>query len=307
MHLVFKSQVFAAVLLFLASLISPCVAQDTATQEWRRYTANDEEFSVLLPVAPAMSTTSISLGPDTKRRQRVLAAYADGVVYVVFTYENKSIAIEDLIGNVSLQESAQIKPVSVSGITGKTYKHEDADRVREVQFFATKKNLYAFQAWGSKLGNPGTAIPKFLSSISFEKNPAGIKVEDGPGDEPRSSGVAPVDNSGVAQGPSLAMGQMSGADVLAPREATLRAKVVTKPEPRYTERARMNQVTGTVVLRGVFSSSGTLTNISVVKGLSDGLTERAMLAAKQIRFIPAIKDGRFVSTWLQLEYNFNLY
>jgi len=37
------------------------------------------------------------------------------------------------------------------------------------------------------------------------------------------------------------------------------------------------------------------------------LTERAIAAAKQIRFVPAQKDGHAVSMWMQLEYNFNLY
>jgi len=37
------------------------------------------------------------------------------------------------------------------------------------------------------------------------------------------------------------------------------------------------------------------------------LLERAIDAAKKIRFIPAVKDGKYVSMWMQLEYNFNLY
>jgi len=41
--------------------------------------------------------------------------------------------------------------------------------------------------------------------------------------------------------------------------------------------------------------------------LPDGLTEMATEAARKIRFIPAIKDGRFVSMWMELQYNFNLY
>lgn len=84
-------------------------------------------------------------------------------------------------------------------------------------------------------------------------------------------------------------------------------KILSRPEPAYTESARKNQVTGIVVLRTVFTSSGSVTNISVIRGLSDGLTERAIAAAKQIRFTPATKDGRPVSMWMQLEYNFNLY
>ena len=90
-------------------------------------------------------------------------------------------------------------------------------------------------------------------------------------------------------------------------EVNSRARVLEKPEPTYTENARKNQITGTVVLRAVFSSSGQVTNISTIRGLPDGLTERAIAAAKQIRFVPAQKDGHAVSMWMQLEYNFNLY
>jgi len=37
--------------------------------------------------------------------------------------------------------------------------------------------------------------------------------------------------------------------------------VIIKPEPRYTEKARQDQLNGTVTLRAVFSSSGAVTNI----------------------------------------------
>ncbi|HEV8140845.1 MAG TPA: hypothetical protein VGP81_13810, partial [Pyrinomonadaceae bacterium] len=53
-------------------------------------------------------------------------------------------------------------------------------------------------------------------------------------------------------------------------EVTSRARVLDKPEPQYTEAARKNQVTGTVVLRAVFSSSGSVMNISTIRGLPDG-------------------------------------
>ena len=88
---------------------------------------------------------------------------------------------------------------------------------------------------------------------------------------------------------------------------TSKARILSRPEPQYTEEARRNQVTGTVVLRAVFSASGAVTNIKAVKGLPDGLTEKAISAARQIKFVPAQKDGRAVSQYIQIEYNFNLY
>ena len=88
---------------------------------------------------------------------------------------------------------------------------------------------------------------------------------------------------------------------------SLKPVVVAKPEPTYTEDARRHEITGTIVIRCVFGSSGAVTNIVAMSKLPDGLTEKAIAAAQQIRFIPAIKDGKFVSMYMQLEYNFNLY
>ncbi len=91
------------------------------------------------------------------------------------------------------------------------------------------------------------------------------------------------------------------------KDVTTKARLISKPEPQYTEDARKNQITGTVVLKVVFASSGQVQNIRTVSGLPYGLTERAIAAARQIKFVPATKDGHQVSMWMQLEYNFNLY
>jgi TonB family protein len=90
-------------------------------------------------------------------------------------------------------------------------------------------------------------------------------------------------------------------------QVTERARVLAKPEPQYTEDARRNQITGSVVLRVIFSRTGEVTNIRAIHALPFGLTERAIAAARLIRFRPATKDGQPVNVYMQLEYNFNLY
>jgi TonB family protein len=92
-----------------------------------------------------------------------------------------------------------------------------------------------------------------------------------------------------------------------PLQVTERARVLAKPEPQYTEEARKGGISGAVVLRVVFSRTGEVTNIRAVKTLPFGLTEKAIAAARQIRFRPAMRDGRAVNVSMQLEYNFNLY
>lgn len=90
-------------------------------------------------------------------------------------------------------------------------------------------------------------------------------------------------------------------------QVTERARVLAKPEPQYSEEARHNLVMGTVVLRVVFSRTGQVTNIRAMQTLPFGLTERAIAAARMIRFQPARRNGQAVNVSMQLEYNFNLY
>jgi TonB family protein len=92
-----------------------------------------------------------------------------------------------------------------------------------------------------------------------------------------------------------------------PPDVTQRARVLFKPEPQYTEEARKSNITGTVILRVVFSRTGEVTNIRAMQSLQGGLTEKAIAAARQIRFVPATRNGQPVSMYMQLEYNFNLY
>ena len=91
------------------------------------------------------------------------------------------------------------------------------------------------------------------------------------------------------------------------REVTTKARVLSKPEPTYTDAARNAGLTGTVVLKCVFSGSGEIKNILVVRSLGYGLTSKAVKAARGIRFVPATKDDRQVSMWMELHYNFNLF
>ena len=97
------------------------------------------------------------------------------------------------------------------------------------------------------------------------------------------------------------------ATTLTSRDVTQKARLLSKPEPQYTDAARRAGVQGTVVLRGIFSSDGIVRNLYVLQALPFGLTTNVINAARKIRFTPATKDGHDVSMYIQLEYNFNLF
>jgi TonB family protein len=133
---------------------------------------------------------------------------------------------------------------------------------------------------------------KFLGSVSFSANLTPI-----PGYEKLTSIGA-----GVSEGHATV-----GEQPFRTSEVNQRPQIIDKPEPSYTESARKFGVTGTVILRAVFSQNGEVTNIYILRRLPHGLTQRALDAARSIKFSPAIKDGKPVSMYMQLEYNFNLY
>lgn len=91
--------------------------------------------------------------------------------------------------------------------------------------------------------------------------------------------------------------------------------VKNKPEPSWPK-SISGDGSCTIVLRAVFASNGKVTNIHFTEARQDRehlfseedlklLIERAIEAAKQIKFVPATRDGRPVSMWMELQYNFD--
>ncbi|HEV2763313.1 MAG TPA: energy transducer TonB, partial [Pyrinomonadaceae bacterium] len=124
----------------------------------------------------------------------------------------------------------------------------------------------------------------------------------GPGrDGYRTDAVGDGSTPGPPAGETDHTGPFKGTEV------TLKAVVTRRPEPQFTESARKFNVTGLVKLRLVLGADGRVGNISIVKRLPHGLTENAVAAARGIGFRPAEKDGRAVSQYIVIEYNFNIY
>jgi protein TonB len=147
---------------------------------------------------------------------------------------------------------------------------------------------------------------RFFNSFAFKSNL-------------RGSGIGAGVNLDTALGMNTDTGGNNGSNsprgsnespadkVFRGSEVTQKAVFNSKPEPSYTEEAREHEVTGEVVLGAVLSSSGQVTIIKAVRRLPHGLTEKAIAAARKIKFQPAIKDNRPVSTYVTIIYTFLLY
>jgi len=280
-------------LTLLTFLIVCSVDAQTRTQAslWLRYTVKGEEFSVTLPVEPEMKTSDVFLARLQKSRlERVVEAKAGDLVYRIYVYENPKPrqSLKDFVTEQTTRSDLDLvfeSDVTIGKFSGKQYSSHDRDFLSTEQYFATEGRLFRFVVNGATAEHANAK--QFFASVLLGKKQEGVEVLEGEQTSQASGGI----------GPGLFVG----------KDVDTKARLISKPEPTYTAAARNHQVIGTVVLKVVFASSGKVTNIRVGQALPDGLTERAIEAARKIKFIPATKEGKYVSMWMQLEYNFNLY
>jgi TonB family protein len=183
-----------------------------------------------------------------------------------------------------------------------------------------------------KIKNPQLVVPTTtLGDPMLSKNfpgPDGLK--DAPPAPPSSGpgsgagigtgkGTGAGSGDGAGQGPGQGfnkgggnpnMGGGPGTDGsggVFPAGPGMRPVITYKEKAKYTEEARQNKVQGTVSLSVIFTADGRISGIRVVRGLPDGLTEKAIEAAQRIKFQPAMKNGQPVSVRMTLEFNFAVY
>jgi TonB family protein len=110
-----------------------------------------------------------------------------------------------------------------------------------------------------------------------------------------------------AQTPDNSSAELALEKVYSSHEVTKAAVIVEKPKPEYRKEAGEKDVSGVVVIQLVLSSTGKVKGVQVVQGLSLGQNNAAMKAARQIKFIPAVKDGEQVSQSFTAEYSFRFH
>ena len=275
--------------LFVVTVFFAGAIEAQQPSQWQRYST--EDFSVLLPELPR--TLEVSRPQKMFERQstaRQFSAYEDKVVYVILAFHNPQgrdplSRFIDEITKYSISAKAETfdRDISGEGFTGKQYSFSQGARLKGIlRFYETKNHVFALAAIGPDIEKP--SVSRFFDSFTI-----------GPGDGTKHT--FPPDDPAPTP----------ADQIVRSRDLTLRAQIVVRPEPLYTDAARANQITGTVVITATLAPSGKVTDVQVLKSLPHGLTERAIAAARNLRFIPAQKDGRDVAQFVQLEYNFNLY
>lgn len=83
-------------------------------------------------------------------------------------------------------------------------------------------------------------------------------------------------------------------------------KALNTPEAVFSDEARRARTQGVVVMSVIITDKGEMEDLHIVKPLGHGLDEKAMEAARQYRFAPALRWGIPVPHRIKIEINFRL-
>jgi TonB family protein len=81
---------------------------------------------------------------------------------------------------------------------------------------------------------------------------------------------------------------------------------LNRPRPGYTEEARKLKIHGSVNIVARIDEQGEVTNVVSLLSLGYGLDEAAEMAVRQMKFSPAMKDGKPIAFWIPIHVEFNL-
>jgi TonB family protein len=77
--------------------------------------------------------------------------------------------------------------------------------------------------------------------------------------------------------------------------------------PEYTAEAKLAKMQGTVLVNLIVDEAGAPEYVHVLRGLSDGLDDKAVEAVRQYKFTPAMEDGKPVPVSLNIEVDFRIF
>ncbi|HEX8179677.1 MAG TPA: energy transducer TonB [Pyrinomonadaceae bacterium] len=249
--------------------------------------AYDKQKHVLLYQIPAPKGYDVKRGlileyhPESSEHVAWVYLPAELVAAVTREANSKHTDPDEWLVLVLAREVLRLPPAAQTPVERRTIRHADQPDLIE----------YVFP---TRVATAHARLDKASSSIMF-------------GLTPRPSG-----NTGGGDGPQGGGGP--GPDAPRPdytkpfmkREVTRSAVLLSKPEPIYTEEARRRDLEGIVRLRLILTAGGQVQIAETLQGLPYGLTESAQAAAQKIKFRPAEKDGRTVSQYVTIEYNFNI-
>jgi TonB family protein len=260
---------------------------------WQRITA-DEEFAIDFPsnFAHLLDNPNYTFGSNgqfTCTGWRTISSYLDGLVMMVefYTVNEPNGAMSEISSRQSGFSKSSKKETALKPgkIRGREIIQTSGNLTMKRQYFALQSKVVLIMTIAAQPDNP--VAQHFWESLQVGK---------------LTKPSAPP--------PDALLVNNSAADETATttaKNATRKAVILWKTEPPYTDEARKSNISGTVMVRVLLGASGQVTKVTPLTRLPYGLTELALSVAARIKFIPAEYQGKRVSQWVTVEYEFRVY
>ncbi|MGB3565291.1 MAG: energy transducer TonB, partial [Thermoanaerobaculia bacterium] len=118
--------------------------------------------------------------------------------------------------------------------------------------------------------------------------------------------IADIDlGIGIPEAPASSFGA-AGSRLMRVNGDVLPARKLFGPRPPYTEEARRGRIQGVVIIEAIIDAMGNVTDVKVLKGLPEGLSDSAVASIREWKFKPATLDGAPVPVFFNLSIRFSL-
>jgi TonB family protein len=265
-------------------------SSQVGTVSWNRLAPKKEEFSVLMPGSASVYVGSTYLRPgpyDTNwvsMPVRIYNVISDKTLFVIQSYESPNLkSLRDTLFNSDDKFFKFEQDVKSNGFKGKRFVRSKTNIFGAGEYFLTKHHLYVIEAVRRDSDSP--LIDQFLTSFNLESN----------NESPVEALVSQSEFS-MSQNPVYEINN---------QPEIRKAVILWKPEADFTPESSAARELGTVKLSIVLSSNGRVSGIEVLSSLRFGVTEQAIEAAKRVIFLPAEREGRFISQRVVIEYTYS--
>jgi len=294
-------------LLFLLTLIGIAHGQAQSTLTWRTIISPNGEFSITVP-------EPLVVHQEKRWGRTKIVGGAQGAGFEL-SFDNNSMddkTQESVITN-RFQKGSQ-SAFKLGRYKVRLHKYEGDNIYREMVLVSSPKASYSFLMTAPTVDKP--IVESVLASIRLNDQQVLTDVSAGPIVTRDSVNAKELEVSEIVlaalkrkQGERIVAEVVKGKYLL-PYDETVYSRpglIVSVPLPKYTDEARGNNVQGSVRLRIQLKANGNVGKIQVLEGLPFGLTEQALLAASQIKFIPAEVGGKPSDFEVTREYTFTIY
>ena len=276
----------------------------SAPVKWELYRVSPKKVSLLFPKIPVVNS---SLLICSQLETQSYFVYADNVVYGLSIYSKLDEKVPESCPEkngfdeksfksrvtelLALNKTAESVRTKINGFNAEFIKGNN----NNYWLINDYKNLQWFELMIVNSDENKKESKDFINSLNINKNIRGIEIESGV-----ESTLGDIIIKDV---------EVKSTDKIddASKVGNTGIRFVSKPQPKYTDSARKNNIQGQVVLRITFLANGGVGSISPVRGLDYGLTEQAIIASKKLVFIPAKRNGKNVSITMSVQYTFKIY